>query len=176
MCLKRFFKSDTYSLLWCVNLPLNWRTRCDEWTNDTSTQIRHIFSYTRCLNHDASQIRTTHRVDPALLIHLWPICGLYYWNQQIRVFVIIKPQEILTNQRLLSSSYNTYLWIICGLNYYLLVTHVWCTWDPLVALLWLTWALLLLTCKYILMKLFWKLPKILLKIAWILFRNWVKFS
>ncbi len=64
---KRFVQSDTYSLLWCVNLPPNWRTRCEEWTNDTSIQSRHIFSYTQCANHDASRIRTTHRVDPAIV-------------------------------------------------------------------------------------------------------------
>ncbi len=62
---KRFAKFDTYSLLWCVNLPPNWRTRCDEWTNDTSTQIRHIFSYRRCANHDTSRIQTTYCVDLA---------------------------------------------------------------------------------------------------------------
>ncbi len=70
---KRFVKSDTYSSLWCVNLPPNWRTRCDEWTNDTSTQVRHIFSYTRCANHDAWHITNTNHAScgPSLiLIHL----------------------------------------------------------------------------------------------------------
>ncbi len=64
---KRFVESDTYSLLWCVNLPLNRRTRCDEWTNGISTQIRHI-SHThdaRIMAHDASGIQTTHCVDLA---------------------------------------------------------------------------------------------------------------
>ncbi len=64
-CLKRFVESDTYSLLWCVNLPPNWRTRCDEWTNDTFTQIRFIFSYTKCANHDAWHVTNTN--------HTW--CG-----------------------------------------------------------------------------------------------------
>ncbi len=63
MCLKRFVESDTYSLLWCVNLPPNWRTRCDEWTNDTSTQIRHTFSCTRCANHDAWHITNTNHAS-----------------------------------------------------------------------------------------------------------------
>ncbi len=63
ICLKRFVESDTYSLLWCVNLPPNWWTRCDEWTNDTSTQIRHIFSYTRCANHDAQRITNTNHAS-----------------------------------------------------------------------------------------------------------------
>ncbi len=63
MCLKRFVKSDTYSLLWCVNLLPNWQTRCDEWTNDTSTQLRHIFSYIRCSNHDAWCITNTNHAS-----------------------------------------------------------------------------------------------------------------
>ncbi len=42
--------------LMCVNLPPTWQTRCDEWTNDTCTQITQISSYTRCTNHDASRI------------------------------------------------------------------------------------------------------------------------
>ncbi len=54
MCLKLFIESDTYSLLWWVNLPPNWRTRCDEWTNDTSTQT-HFFTHTMreawCMTH-----------------------------------------------------------------------------------------------------------------------------
>ncbi len=53
----------THSLLWCVNLPPNWGTRCDEWTNDTSTQIRHIFSYTRCANHDIWLITNTNHAS-----------------------------------------------------------------------------------------------------------------
>ncbi len=67
---KRFVESDTYSLLWCVNLPLNWRTRCDAWTNDTSTQIRHFFSYTRCANHDAWRITNTNHAScgPSFII------------------------------------------------------------------------------------------------------------
>ncbi len=48
---KRFVESDIYSLLWCANLQPNWWTRCGEWTNETSTQIRNIFSYTRCTTH-----------------------------------------------------------------------------------------------------------------------------
>ncbi len=69
MCQKRFVVSDTYSLLWCVNLPPNWRTRCDEWMNDTPTQIRHIFSYTRCANHDAWRITNTNHTScgPSLM-------------------------------------------------------------------------------------------------------------
>ncbi len=60
---KRFVESDTYSLLWCVNLPSKWRTRCDEWTNDTSTQIRHMFSYTWCANHDTWRITNTNHAS-----------------------------------------------------------------------------------------------------------------
>ncbi len=60
---KRFVESDPYNLLWCVNLMLNWRTRCDEWTNDTSTQIRQIFSYTRCANHHAWRIVNTNHAS-----------------------------------------------------------------------------------------------------------------
>ncbi len=60
---KSFVESDTYSLLWCVNLPPNWWTRCDEWTNDTFTHIRHIFSYTRCANHDAWHITNTNHAS-----------------------------------------------------------------------------------------------------------------
>ncbi len=63
MRLKRFVESDTYSLLWCVNLPPNWWTRCDEWTNDTSTRIRHIFSYTCCVNHDTWRITNTNHAS-----------------------------------------------------------------------------------------------------------------
>ncbi len=66
---KRFVESDTYGLLWCVNLLPNWRTRCDEWTNDTSTQIRHIFSCTRCANHDTWRITNTNHAScgPSLI-------------------------------------------------------------------------------------------------------------
>ncbi len=64
---KRFVESDTYSLLWCVNLLPNWRIRCDEWTNNIYSNYTHFFHThdARIMTHDASRIRTTHRVDLA---------------------------------------------------------------------------------------------------------------
>ncbi len=76
---KRFVESDIYSLLWCVNLPPNWQTRCDEWTNDTSTQLRHIFSYTRCANHNVWRITKTNHVSCGPSLRL--CCKVIFENE-----------------------------------------------------------------------------------------------
>ncbi len=86
------------------------------------------------------------------------------------MFVIIEPQDGLTNHSLPRLSLN-HLWPY----WYLLETHVWCTHDWLAIKLWPTCdrpvALLLLTSDFIHLKFHWKLHKIFLKIESNSFRN-----